>query len=348
MARLDIDIILLDESVVMNGFRCLMSGASLDDFRKNPVMLFMHNRASAGIFDPADNDILLPIGKWYDIRVDGDKLIAKPDFDDDDDFALKIQNKVKKGYLNAASVWIDPIAADDSDDLKLPGQKGVTLSKWGVLESSIVDIPNCRGALAIRNSAGRKITLSGKEADTEILNYLKTFVEMKKEYLLAVGLPETATEAEYLAKLNELKLAAQNAATGSHEVTQLKTDLLTAQQRLTELSTAAETKKVEELVDGAIAGNKLLAGDRDNYLKLAKADYATTKILIDAMKPHTTIESRLAASGNLGGNDVELQELIKLSGRELYMNGKLDRLKAISQEYYKLKFKDYFGIEPKD
>jgi len=148
--------------------------------------------------------------------------------------------------------------------------------------------------------------------------------------------------------LNELKLAAQNAATGSHEVTQLKTDLLTAQQRLTELSTAAETKKVEELVDGAIAGNKLLAGDRDNYLKLAKADYATTKILIDAMKPHTTIESRLAASGNLGGNDVELQELIKLSGRELYMNGKLDRLKAISQEYYKLKFKDYFGIEPKD
>ena len=102
MAKLDVDFILIDDSVVMNGFRALITGAKLEAFKKNPVMLLMHNRALSS-YEPADNDIILPIGKWYDIRVVGNQVLAKPDFDDDDAFALKIQKKVDKGYLNGAN-----------------------------------------------------------------------------------------------------------------------------------------------------------------------------------------------------------------------------------------------------
>jgi hypothetical protein len=91
---------------------------------------------------------------------------------------LRWQKKVKKGYYNAASVWIDPIEVSDDESLLLPGQYGPTITKWSMREASIVDIPNCRNAVAIRNSAGAKILLSGNsDADAkEINNYLKTFL----------------------------------------------------------------------------------------------------------------------------------------------------------------------------
>ena len=39
-------------------------------------------------------------------------------------------------------------------------------------------------------------------------------------------------------------------------------------------------------------------------------------------------------------NKIELSELIKLSGRELYLSGKLERLKELSQYYFELKHKE--------
>lgn len=351
MAKLDKDFILIDESVVRNGFRVKMSGAELDEFKANPVMLFMHNRALAG-YQPAETDVMLPIGKWYDIRVEGDKLLAKPDFDDSDDFAVKIEKKVKGGYLNAASIWIDPIATDDDEDLKKPGQRGPTVTKWGVLECSIVDIPNCRGALGIKNSAGKKIALSGADNDTEVIDYLRTLstnTTMDKKLLcLTMGWPETLTDAEIKDKLAALNTTAQNLLTVTTERDKLKTDLQEANNKLAAQDTANKEKKVKDLVDGAINDKKLLEGDRERYTKLATADYDTTAALIGEMKANSSLESKLsgAGSGN-AADDAELLDLLKLSGRDLYMKGKLERLQALSVEHYKLKYKEYFGVLPK-
>ena len=161
MAKLDIDFVLLDESVVLYGFRVLMSGGDLSAFTRNPVMLFMHNRAPQGASYPvAKQEMNLPIGRWHDVRIESGKLLAKPEFDDEDEFALRVQQKVKKGYLNAASIWLDPLAASDEDTLKMPGQSGPTVTKWNILEASIVDIPNCKNALAIRDSKGKALALS--------------------------------------------------------------------------------------------------------------------------------------------------------------------------------------------
>lgn len=349
MAKLDKDFVLIDESVVRNGFRVKMSGAELDEFKANPVMLFMHNRATAG-WTAADNDVMLPIGKWYDIRVEGDKLLAKPDFDDSDEFAIKIEKKVKGGYLNAASIWIDPVATDDDESLKKPGQRGPTVTKWGILECSIVDIPNCRGALGIKNSAGKKIALSGAESDAEILNYLLTLstnTTMDKKLLcLALGLPETASDAEISAKLTALNTTAQTLLTVTTERDNLKTQLDAANLKLNAQETKDKEKKVADLVEGAIKEGKLLAGDKDRYMKLATADYETTEAVIKEMKPHTSLSNLLntGGSGN-AADDAELMELLKLSGRDLYMQGKMPRLQALSVEHFKLKYKEYFGAD---
>ena len=242
---------------------------------------------------------------------------------------------------------------NDVDILKMPGQRGPTLTKWGVLESSIVDIGNCRNALAIRNSAGKKIALSGQASDTEILDYLKTFstnTTMDRKLLCAkLGLPESATDAEINAKLTAIKADSENLLSVNTNMRTLKTELEAAKLKLAEKETAENLKKVTDLVEGAITDKKLLAGDKETYTKLATADYDSTKKLIDAMKPNASIESQMGNGSKLNaGNEAELQELIKLSGRELYMQGKFERLKVISVEYYKLKFKEYFGKEPQE
>lgn len=335
MAKLDIDFTLLDDSVVRNGFRALMSGGDLDDFKRNPVMLLQHNRPSE--YANTD-DIMLPIGAWYDIRIEGNRLMAKPDFDDDDELALRVQKKVEKKYLNGVSVWIDPLSVSDDPDIMLPGQTLPTFTKWGILEASIVDIPNCKNSLAIRNSAGKRITLSGA-LDKDTVEYLKTLSTKKtmdRKLLCAkLGLNENATDAEISEKLVADKKAVDASTQLSAENANLKTEI-------TRLKTEAETSRVEGLVDAAINANKLTAKDREKYIKLAKADFETTKEVIDGLKPYKSIEAQLSAGTE---NKAELDALVKLSGNELYVQGKLERLQALSPEQFKLKYKEAFGVE---
>jgi hypothetical protein len=348
MAKLDIDIVLIDDSVVMHGFRALMSGASIEGFINNPVMLLQHNRPGEY---KGRNEIMLPIGKWCDIRVEGNRLLAKPEFDDDDEIAVRVQKKVQKGYLNGASVWIEPFAISEDVADMLPGQSLPTLTKWGMLEASIVDIPNCRNALAIRNNAGKKIMLTGindEQQAADVDNYLKTFsikkTTMEKKLLAAkLGLDENIADALLGSKLDAVLADARKLTSVQAENDQLK-------QANAQMKTAAQQEKINNLVDGAIAANKLAAGDKDRYLKLAKADFETTKELIDAMKPYESIESRLSAAGNGTATEADkarLTELCKLSGVELYNQGLLEELKKLSLPSFVIKYKEAFGSDYK-
>lgn len=340
MAKLDLDIVLIDDSVVDYGFRAKMSGAELSYFKANPVLLFQHNRPSSY----ANNtDIIMPIGRWNDIRIEDNCLLAKPEFDDDDDLAMKVQRKVEKSYLNAASVWIDPIEISEDVSEMLPGQSLPTFTRWNILEASIVDIPNCKNALAIRNAKGKRIQLSNDLTDTDIMEVLNKFSLNKKstmdrKFLCALlGLPEDATEDKIKSRIGEIKLAAE-------AQTQSKAEIKTLKDQIIALKTAADTLRNESLVDGAIAAKKILAGERDDYLKLAVADYDTTAALLGKMQAQVSIQEQLTKQAK--SNDLEVQELMKLSGKELYMNGKLERLQEIgTPDQFKLKYKEAFGIE---
>lgn len=337
MAKIDLDITLIDESVVRFGFRAKMSGAEIEEFKANPVLLFQHNRPSSYA---QNTDIVMPIGKWYDIRVEDGKLLAKPEFDDDDELAKKVERKVVKGYLNGASVWIDPVETSEKPEDMLPGQTLPTFTRWGILEASIVDIPNCKNALAIRNAAGQRITLSA-ESEGDINNFLKTKFSknntMDKEFLCAlIGLDEASSEDQIKAKINELKLAQSAKPQLDDEVKSLKDQLVAMQL-------AADNQRNERLVDAAIAEKKILAGEREEYIKLAAADFETTSALLGKMQPAKSIQEQMQDKAQANANEVS--ELMKLSGRELYLNGKLERLQAIAPEQFKLKYKEAFGVE---
>jgi hypothetical protein len=92
---------------------------------------------------------------------------------------------------------------------------------------------------------------------------------------------------------------------------------------------------------------KLTAEEVERYTKLALKDdesFNTVKEIVGAIKGYESIESKL--SGGNGAETDELKEMLKLSARDLFMEGKFEKLKSLSPEHYKLKYKEYFGKEP--
>jgi ATP-dependent Clp protease protease subunit len=84
------------------------------------------------------------------------------------------------------------------------------------------------------------------------------------------------------------------------EVTAQANALTAANARIASLEAAeaaAKEARATELVDSAITANKIDKGQRDTYLKLAKADYESTSAVIAKLTPHTPISAQLNKDG---------------------------------------------------
>lgn len=193
--------ILSSGKVNRHGYRLAVEGVKLDSFRANPIMLYVHRRSSGN--DDAD-EVALPIGRWDNIRIEDGKLLAEPDFDEEDEFAAKIARKWDKGYLNAVSVNHTFDEISESEDLIQKGQTRVTVTSWEILEASIVDIPGDPEAVKLSHSNDGIDPLSKIPFLTE---KLKTKNMDLKSIALSLGLAETATEADITAKMNALQAA---------------------------------------------------------------------------------------------------------------------------------------------
>lgn len=151
--------ILSDENINERGFRVLTSGIDLERFEKNPVMLWMHRRDGG-----YEANQVLPIGKWDNIRIEDNKLMADPVFDENDTFAKLIKSKVDSGFVKGASIGIRAIELSDDPKLAQKGQTRATITKCELYEASVVDIP------ANKNT----VQLFSETSETEIpvLNFI--------------------------------------------------------------------------------------------------------------------------------------------------------------------------------
>lgn len=116
-------------------------GWELDNFKRNPVVQWAHNYSEP------------PIGKVTNIEIDGDKLMADVVFDQDDEFAQKIERKYRAGLLNAVSVGFDVITMEPPK-----GDVPMRSTKQELLELSAVPVPADPGALSqMQGRAYRRI-----------------------------------------------------------------------------------------------------------------------------------------------------------------------------------------------
>lgn len=142
----------------------LPTGANLAEYRRNPVVLYQHQSGS------------LPIGKAVDLSISDRgvaakiKFASKPDgFPENSEWVPDtLWSLVKEGVLRAFSVGfiINESRVPSSKDIEVFGDSvRRVISKWSVLEVSLVAVPANPGAVAVAVSkaapvAARKARLT--------------------------------------------------------------------------------------------------------------------------------------------------------------------------------------------
>jgi hypothetical protein len=336
-----------DESVNSYGFRVLTEGIDTSDFEKNPVMLYDHLRLGS----QANGNPMLPIGKWTKLRKQGNAMLVDPEFDDGDSFAMDVKRKVEKGILSATSIGFDIIEISEDPAYMLPGQVLPTITKSKLKEISIADIPVNANAVKL-GYKGNYVTLSeGKGDVSQIFSNYKPKEPMKE--IIAklsasgfVALAASASETEVLAAVESVlakhREQAQTLAT-------LRTELSTKDNKINDLNTQlanAEAKAITDraviLVDSALAAQKITAAQKDQFLKLAKADYEATKVVLDSMTGYTPVSTQLSVTEEVDETAKLIEEYDKL-----HKAGKLAQIKVSNPEHFKKMHKAKYNVEPK-
>lgn len=330
--------VLVDESKVNSfGFRIWLDGVDLKQFNKNPIMLWMHTRAFRGTTDE-----ILPIGRWENIRIEGEpgkrKLLADAVFDEKDAFARKIMQKVEDGFIKMASIGMDELEWSDASEYRLKGQLRLTLIKCRLFEASIVDIGSDDGAIALYKD-GNQITLSAGGENKEIPLFNEDSIHsnnnVKKEknmdvktIALKLGLPETATVQDILDKIT-ICLAFQ-------------TENQTMKTQLDQIKLA----NITSLVDDAVTAKKITADKKEHFINLGKATSAeqlkeTLAMIPSALKPTDVLHLSHSGGQVPGTATTDAKKLSELSPADM-----IQLRKESPEEYAKL-YKAEYGVAPR-
>lgn len=316
------------------GTRVLTSGMDLSQYQRNPVLLWMHRRS----YEPG----AMPIGRIENLRTDGDKLIGTPVFDQNDPFAKQIESKWENGFLRMASAALEPLETDTDPALMLPGQTRATVTRSKLVEVSIVDIGGNDEALQLYGEDGRLLRLAAGEdcpalpllrlvreqesapgdkgaEDDEINNPPNNFTKMNKEQLELLGLAEGATDEQATAALRLMKQRADNAET-------------------------IQLAAVTHAVDQAVAERRIVAEQRDHFIKLGKtAGVEMLQQTLSTMRP----QQKPTETINLGketapGAGIQPKTYTKLS--EVPEAERLELRKTNKAEYMRL-YKCEYGVD---
>jgi len=326
--------ILTDESLNTYGFWLPLSGAQLDQFRRNPIMLWMHNRAWRGT-----KEDILPIGRWDNIRVEKGKLLADAVFDENDEFAAAIADKVENNILRMASCGIRVIESSSDPKHLKPGQTCETPTKWALREASIVDIGANDNALSlvfyddqdeIINLSDNQAAMPLKTLDTNS----QTQTNMKKLFKL-MELAEDAGEDKAIEKFQALVARAENAEAAQQNAEKKLSDLQAAEL-------AGRQGEAKDLLDAAVKDGRVNADSRKNWEKLFEADHNSAKLSLASIPVRKSVKDQLGDEGE----DKEREPLSKMSWDELDKNGKLRNLKDKYPDLYSEKFEAKFGKKP--
>jgi len=180
-----VEIIATSETEDRQGDIVKIAGAQLENFIKNPVILFGHDYSA------------LPVAKAIGIKVEGKQIIMKIQFPTKEvyDFADIVFKMVKSGYLNTVSIGFIPIKQAYDEELK-----AYVIEKWEMLETSIVPVPANQDAL-IRGFNGFQKYVDLTKVDEE-LEKAEAIEEKEKEE----ELEEARKEALKLYRKYQVKL----------------------------------------------------------------------------------------------------------------------------------------------
>lgn len=261
------------ESLNCYGTWVKTDGVDLEQYRRNPVLLWMHWRG-------------MVVGCIKDLRVEGADITGEPWFDEVREESRLCKRQWEKGTLRMCSPNFEILETSEEPGWLKPGQTRPTVIRSKLVEVSMVDIGGNDDNTVILSYRGGELKLVAGE-DNEALPLLATQPETdggnlppldnsqnKKENMnehlkaiaLKLGLPETATEADILARIGVLQ---------GHEAANDK-----LRKQLDEIKLAGITR----MVDDAVAAGKFTADKKEHFINLGKvAGAESLKLTLDSM-----------------------------------------------------------------
>jgi cell fate (sporulation/competence/biofilm development) regulator YmcA (YheA/YmcA/DUF963 family) len=251
-----------DESVNRYGYRVLTGGIDMKQFKKNPNMYYLHDRFTYGEAKPR----ITVIGRWENIRKEGDKLYADPVFDEKDEFAMKVKSKVDGNFLRMASISVSPIEKSEDKKHLIAGQTRPTVTKSELIEISIVDRGGNNNALKLCDAFGE---LKDVEKELPLLE-LSTNINNNnmsdfKTIALALKLDANASESTILETIGNLQKAEVQLAD------------FTKKQKET------QEKEAIKLVDQAVEKGIIPDALKDAQIKLFATDFEGQKEAFESL-----------------------------------------------------------------
>ncbi len=225
------------------------------------------------------------------IRVEGDKLLADPVFDTEDEKGKEIAGKVERGFLKMASIGIRIVATSDDPKMLLAGQTRETVIKCRLREASIVGIGANHNALRLYDENDNELS---EQEIIKLFDNPKTKSEMKfsKQILGLLQLSDSPTvEAIESAILNLHDEKAQAVA----DKEKAETEKAEAEQKLKDIADKEKAEKKEafdkELADAFKDGRLSESIENPNSVKqswenLYDKDADTTMATLKGLTPH--------------------------------------------------------------
>lgn len=332
-----------NERVNSYGFRVLTSGIDLEQYRRNPVLLYMHERGNV-------------IGIVKDLQVGNGEVTGELVFDEASELSIRCKKQYEVGSLRMVSIGIDPKETSDAKELLLESQTRPTVTKCKLVEVSLVDIGANDDAIVMKTdgttielekdgscllpllaankqhteqnlAANKQHTgqdLAANKQHTEpIINPIKETEMDLKAIALKLGLPETADEAAILNKIAVLQKDAAAATT-----------LKAENDKLTLAS-------ITTLVDTAVADKKITVENREHFIGLGKSVGADElKKTLEAMSPRVKLSDVVKpvgeAPGTVAGGYTKLSEVPAES---------LVKMRQDDKETYRRLYKAEYGCD---
>ncbi len=302
-----------NESLNCYGTRVLTSGMNVEQYSKNPVLLYMHQRGQV-------------IGYVKDLRVEGSEVTGELMFDEASELSQRCKKQWEFGSLKMVSVGIEILEMSEATEHLIQGQTRPTITRSKLFEVSLVDIGANDDAIRLHKD-GRLITL-GKDGGIELpllhSNNHQNKKTMDQEKLaLELGLPKDADEATINAKLASLKAAGAEAETLRQERDTLR------------------AARIEALVNAAIAEKKIGEDKKKQFLDLGgKIGAEELEQTFDAMSPQMKLSNIVGGQGGApAGGIAEFKKLSDVPSDELA------KLREQNPALYKKLYKAEYGMD---
>lgn len=278
--------ILTNEAVNSAGIIIMTNGLNVEEFKKNPVMLFNHD----------DTKI---IGRWKDIRIENNAITAEPEFDEEDEFAMEIKRKVEKGYISGTSIGII-----GKKSKMVNGILNITAGE--LREASIVALPSNKNTVKLSIDQANEVSedLYIKCSVEKIIENMENIENENIEKTNENEITENVEVNENIEPINENEVEVNTEITLSAQIETFKTVINENQiiiankdNEIIELKAKLETyekqeqeREINDFISLSLNAGKITKDQVEMFTNLAKVDFSSVKSVIETMKPIASIQ----------------------------------------------------------